>query len=180
MKNFSKRQIFIVIAITSLVLFLLAFYFYKSESKQIIKEKHEFLDAITNIKLNEVIKWREERISEAKFFPTIGKIIKYTAALNENKNNKEAKNYFSSTLLQFQTKGYFENIFITTAKGEILFAMDSTFSTIDHARVEEIKYAIEKDSTIICDFYFCETHNTVHFNIVCSTLRYHIYFQLNL
>ncbi len=166
MKALSKLKIGFIILAASLVLFLLAFFYYKSESGQIIKEKHEFLEAVTNIKLEQIVKWRTERIDEAEFFPTIGRIIKYTVALNENKNNQEAKNYFSNTFLQFNSNGYDKNIIITNVKGEILFTLDSSFNNIDSLRIEEIEYAVKQDSAIIGNFYVCKSLNSVILNIV--------------
>lgn len=166
MKAISRLKIGLIILAVSLLLFLLAFFYYKSESGQIIKEKHEFLKAVTNIKLEQIVRWRAERIDEAEFFPTIGKIVKSVSELKTNKNNKDAKQYFSSTLKRFKDNGYFENVFITDINGPILFSLDSSFITMDQVRIEEIKAAVEKDSAIIGDFYFSETHKTIHFNVV--------------
>jgi hypothetical protein len=113
MKTLSKLKIGLIILAASLVLFLLAFFYYKTESGQIIKEKHEFLEAVTNIKLEQIVKWRTERIGDAEFFPTIGKIIKSTNELKVNKTNKDAYKYLSSTLKRFKDNGYFDNVFIT-------------------------------------------------------------------
>ena len=104
MKNFSKIKIFAIAVLASFILFLLAYFYYKSESEQIINEKHQFLDAVTSIKLDQIIEWRKERISEAKFFPTIAKVIKHTVALNDNKYNEEAQQYFFNALMQFKAR----------------------------------------------------------------------------
>jgi hypothetical protein len=170
MKNFSKIKIFAIAVLTSFILFLLAYFYYKSESEQIINEKHQFLDAVTSIKLDQIIEWRKERISEAKFFPTIGKVIKYTVALNENKYNEEAQQYFFNALMQFKANDYYENIFIADINSKVLFSLDSGFTSIDPLRAEEIKFAIESDSVIIGDFYLCRTHNLIHFNVI-STIK---------
>ena len=166
MKNFSRRQIFIVIAITSLVLFLLAFYYYKSESGQIIKEKHEYLDAVINIKLDQVADWKKERLSSAQFLPTIGKFIKYTSNLNSNINDVEAKEYFSNVLLRSKENGYYENILITDINGQILFDLDTGYTTIGEERLKEIKSAVQKNGVVFGNFYNDPGFNKILFNII--------------
>ncbi len=166
MKRLNKFKIFFIITVASLLLFLLAFYYYKSESNAIIKEKHQFLDVITNFKLDQIADWKKERISSARFLPTIGKFIKYTAYLNENKNNTEAKQYFSSVLDQFKESGYDKNIFITDIEGNILFSLDSSFSKIDQARIDEIKYAVNIDSVVLGSLHYHESINANCFNII--------------
>jgi PAS domain S-box-containing protein len=166
MKAINKLKIFLIIVAASLILFMLAFFYYKSESESIIKEKHEFLSAITNLKLDEVVKWREQRISDARFLPTIGKFIKYTASLKSNKNNSEAEQYFSNALLQFKEKGYYDNVFISDINGEILFSLDKNFLTIEQERFEEIKSALQRNSVVFGEFYIDESNNQLRFNII--------------
>jgi PAS domain S-box-containing protein len=170
-KTLSKLKIFFIIAATSFVLFLLAFYYYKSESGQIIKEKHEFLDAVTKIKLDQVADWKKERLSNAQFLPTIGKFIKYTSNLNSNINDFEAREYFSNVLLKFKENGYYENVLITDMNGKILFDLDTGYTTIDEERLEEINSAVQKDSVVFGDFFNDEGSKKILFNII-SVIKY--------
>ena len=166
MKKLSKLNIFLITLIASLVIVLFAFFYYKAETKEIIKDKHEFINAVTELKLEQLLQWKKERNADAKFFPTIGQFIKHTDYLNTNQNVKKANEYFSKTLRQFIANGYDENIVIVNLSGKILFTVDDKFIQFDDDRIEEIKRALEIDSVVFGDFYFDSLKNKPLINII--------------
>ena len=166
MKTLSKLNILLIVIIASIVLLSVAFLYYKAESRAIVKEKHEFLHAVTNLKLEQVQNWKKSRTNDAKFFPTIGQFIKYTDYFSKSTNTSEAKTYFSKTLKQFTLNGYDENIVVADVAGKIFFSVDSTFTEFDTDRIEEIKNTIINDSVTFGDFYFDNKKNKSYFNII--------------
>lgn len=84
--------VFIVLFI-GIIFSSIGYYLYKTESIEIRKEKYAYLDAIANLKVDQLTKWKTERLSEAKFFPTMGKFIKSTITLSSDINNKESKDF---------------------------------------------------------------------------------------
>ncbi len=165
-KKLSKFNIFLIVVLGSTILLLFAFFYYKAVTKDVIKDKNEFLHAVTELKLEQVINWKKGRTADAKFFATIGKFIKYTDYLLINKNTIEAKEYLSKTLKQFINNGYDENIVIADTSGKILFSVDSTFNQFDTQRIAEIKNSFRKDSVIYGDFYFNRDNKDIRLNII--------------
>ena len=166
MKLLSKLNIFFIILITSVVLFLFAYFFYLFQSREIINERHEFLHAVTNLKLEQVTGWKKDRTADAQFFATIGKFITYTQDLNKNKNVSEANQYFSKTLKQFTANGYDENIVITDVNGKILFSIDNELKQFNPERIAEINHSLIQDSVTFGDFYFNQTNKELRINII--------------
>jgi len=59
----------IILAILGSILVTLGGYFYYEYQKQVLKtEKHAELSAISQLKTDQIVKWQEERLSEANFF----------------------------------------------------------------------------------------------------------------
>lgn len=166
MKTLSKLNIFLIALGTSSVLMLFAFFYYQAETKEIVKDKHDFLNAVTELKLEQLLQWKKERNADAIFFPTIGQFIKHTDYLNTKQNVNKATEYFSKTLKQFVANGYDENIVISNLTGEVLFTVDDRFSQFDDDRFNEIKKAIDLDSVIFGDFYFDSLKNKPLINII--------------
>lgn len=58
-----------LISITAIIfLSAAAIYYYYTETKEIRKEKYEYLNVIAKLKIDQISKWRNERLSEAEFF----------------------------------------------------------------------------------------------------------------
>ncbi|MBK7632399.1 MAG: PAS domain S-box protein [Ignavibacteriales bacterium] len=166
MNKLSKLNIFLIVLLSSIVILLVAFFYYKTETKGIIKDKHEFLKAVTDLKLEQLSAWKKGRTADAKFFATIGKFIKYTDYLKTNKNTSEAKEYFSKTLSQFTAEGYDESIVITDTSGKKLFSLDNELKQFDVQRLAEIKKCLYKDSVTYGNFYFNNDSKDVRLNII--------------
>lgn len=166
MKDVKRTDIIGIVFLVILVVTFLSIYYYDSESDKIDTEKQEYLKAINELKIDQIVQWRKERLSTAQFFPTIGKLIKYTEELRNNKNTIEAKSYFNKSLLPFKLNHYYENIFIAEPNGSILFSLDSTFSLIEESTIQIIKQAVENDSVIFSDFYYHPLDAKIYFDLV--------------
>ncbi len=166
MKDVKRKDIIGIAILIILVITILSIYYYNSESEKIDHDKQEYLKAINELKIDQIVQWRKERLSTAKFFPTIGKLIKHTEELRKNQNIGEAKSYFNKSLLPFKLNHYYENVFITELNGSILFSLDSTYSITEERTTEIIKQAVENDSVIFSDFYYNSKDETIYFDLV--------------
>lgn len=165
MLNLSKIQIFFSAIIAGIILVIAAYYYYQFETSSIQKEKYEYLNVVANLKIDQITKWQFERLSEAKFFPSVGKFIKSTVFLSEDKGDKEARSYLVKTLLPIKEQHKYKNIFITDTSGDVLFSLDSSFTYVDSVINNNIKAAVEKDSIFVSDFYFSHSHSEIHLDI---------------
>ncbi|RPI63802.1 MAG: hypothetical protein EHM44_04365, partial [Ignavibacteriales bacterium] len=166
MKNISKWQIVIIAIAAIIVLSAAAIYYYYTETKAIRKEKYEYLNAIANLKIDQISKWRNERLSEAKFFPTVGRFIKSTVLLSENPNDKEAKTFLMQTLNPIKQRHNYENLLITDLNSRILFSVEPEEKKLDSIAISYSKKSVEMDSIIFTDFYYCEAHSKTHLDII--------------
>ena len=166
MDRFSKWHLFFIVLFIGIVFSAIGYYLYKTESIEIRKEKYAYLDAIANLKVDQLTKWKTERLSEAKFFPTMGKFIKSTITLSSDINNKESKDFLTQTLLPIKERHSYQNLFVTDLNGKVLFTLDPDVDKIDSITFINLKQAVTKDSIIFMDFYQCNTHHAIHLDIL--------------
>ena len=166
MDRFSKWHLFFIVLFIGIIFSSIGYYLYKTESVEIRKEKYTYLDAIANLKVDQLTKWKTERLSEAKFFPTMGKFIKSTITLSSDINNKESKDFLTQTLLPIKERHLYQNLFVTDLNGKILFTLDPDVDKIDSITFINLKQAVTKDSIIFMDFYQCNTHHAIHLDIL--------------
>ncbi len=166
MKNISKWQIVIIAIAAIIVLSAAAIYYYYTETKEIRKEKYQYLHAIAQLKIDQISKWRNERLSEAEFFPTVGRFIKSTVFLSENPNDQEAKAFLLQTLGPIKQRHNYKNLLITDLNNRILFSIDPDEKKLDSITITYSNKSVELDSITFTDFYFCKTHSNIHLDIV--------------
>jgi PAS domain S-box-containing protein len=160
-----KLRFFLVLFLASAILVSSAYLYYQSETNQIRTEENKTLSAINNLKLEQLSQWRTERIGQAKFFPTIGQFIRFTAHLSKNKNDKEAQNYFINLLQPLKDNHNFENVFICNKDCELLFTLDKKFDIVDSLTSKNIKSAVYGDSLVFGEFYYDSTQKQICLDI---------------
>lgn len=166
MNKLSKPQIFFIIISAAFIIASVAYFIAKSETEEIREEKYAYLEAIANLKIDQVTKWRNERLSEARFFPSVGRVIRSTVYLTENINDKTSAEFLEQTLRPIQLSHSYENIFITDTKRRILFSLNEDFNEIDSSVSASIAKSIEQDTILFLDFYKCALHSEIHLDII--------------
>jgi PAS domain S-box-containing protein len=160
-----KRFYFLMSAgIVLLIIINISFYIWESES--ITREKYRSLAVIAQIKYEQVEAWKNRRFLESSFLANTKKIIKSTQNLLNNTNTIESKLYLQDFLSPNILLGNYENIFITSPEGKVLFTYDSTFNKIDSSTKKLIVEAITEDSAHFADFYYCVVHNAIHLDLI--------------
>jgi len=166
MKNISKWQIFLISITAIIFLSAAAIYYYYTETKEIRKEKYEYLNVIAKLKIDQISKWRNERLSEAEFFPTVGRFIKSTVFLSENPNDEEAQSFLMQTLNPIKQRHNYKNLLITDLNNRIIFSIEPEEKKLDSIAISYSKKSVEMDSVIFTDFYYCEAHSKTHLDII--------------
>ena len=166
MKRFTKLQWLLILIIVAFILSLVAYYEYKSETDQIRKEKFAYLEAVANLKVDQITRWRSERLSEAEFFPSRDNVKKAVIALSNNKNDAYSLRYLDETLRPIQQRHSYQNIFITDLKNKVLFSLDKQLKSVDIASINIIHQSVIKDTILFSDFYYCKTHSVIHLDII--------------
>ncbi len=166
MIKLSKWQMFLIVFAASIFLSVAAYYFHYTETKKMRLEKYEYLNAISTIKIDQILKWKDERLSEAKFFPTMGQFIRATDFLIANSNDSIAKNYFIRTLLPIKERHKYSNILVANVQSKILFSLNPEVQELDSTTYKFSKKSIEADSILFVDFDSCNGDSGICLEIV--------------
>src|SRR5574338_42819 len=171
-KSSSKIDIkfLIPILVAIIVLFSSAIIYYNYEERTIKNEKYAELRAIAQLKKDQLVKWRAERLSEAAFFPAQKQFIEFTKAIIKNPEEDYSKDYFNRILHQLKNNHNYQNIFITGSDGKIFFTLDTSFVSVDSAAIHVFKKSYDQKKILINDFYYCNTHNEIHLDFVSPIL----------
>lgn len=165
----NKLQLFLLVGIVSLFVTTGGILFYNSERNQIRNEKYNELKAIADLKVNQIEQWYVERLSEAQFFSENEPYIEI--AKQVVKGNSDQKLLLRKSLSHILTNKRYSNIFIVNKMGELVFSVDTTFTTLDTHSISFTQKAYETKNVTFSDFYYCNTHKAIHLDIVAPIIN---------
>ncbi|MEL7586865.1 MAG: PAS domain S-box protein [Prolixibacteraceae bacterium] len=162
-----RLQLIALVIVVSIGILLSGRSYYNNQKKKTQNEKYIELQAISQLKANQLSQWYKERLSEASFFssslPNTG--------FSTIRIPKEEELLLRNSLARIMTNKRYENIFILNKKGQLLFSVIPGFvfnhpSTASHSN----EVFVTRKITVF-DFYFCETDKKIHFEIVAPVIN---------
>jgi PAS domain S-box-containing protein len=176
MKNRQKYALFNSQQMLMLSLFIIiliisaAYLYYRYEKKIIRQEQYSNLNTIADLKIGQIMRWRQDRLADAHVIaesPFIRQNFQRWLLSKDSTLGKDLLKRFS--LLRFNYK--YEDVFIVSAGGKLLLGLDTNLKKIDSVTIDFCKKALQDRKTCFSDFYFCSTHNTIHFDIIAPILN---------
>jgi len=159
-----RNRLSLLTMVVSVLIIIAGYILYWQQKNVLRQEKSNELSAISELKVNQLVHWHQERLSEASFFSGN---VPYTHYAHEIiRGNEEAKVFFRDVLKQIMTIKRYENIIMISEKGKILFSVFPDSVPMDPATIEYAKKVFGNGSLAIRDFYFCPRHDRVHFDIL--------------
>jgi len=146
----------ILIAFTLLVI-ILSTLFYLKERKHIEEETYAHLRDITRGTLTHLEQWRLERLSEAKFFSSVVPFDETTGGII--KGNSGAVVSFRRMLSHIMTNERYENIFLISPEGKLLFSYNDGFESPEEVTLYFSREVLERKEILFNDFF---AENTTH------------------
>jgi len=159
-----KNQLIIFGIVVSMFILLSGHFYFRQQKRETQEEKYNELRAIGQLKSNQLSQWYQERLSEANFFSTGLPYTQYAKSITERKSNEE--NLFRDALSRIMTNKRYENIYLLDEKGKLLFSVLPDFIFEEATTATWAKKVFQRGTIIVRDFYFCEIHQNVHYQII--------------
>jgi hypothetical protein len=165
--NTPKRFPFIfLVLLTSIVVIACGYLYYKYEEHVIRKEKYKELKAISALKIEQLTKWRKERLGNVYVLAASPFFVEATEQWLSNKNNAFLLNRIKKRLESFKASFDYENILLSSPSGELFFSLDNTFLKVDFSTKAYINKSVIERKEIFTDFYYCEIHHKIHIDVI--------------
>ncbi|MBN2750722.1 MAG: PAS domain S-box protein [Bacteroidales bacterium] len=164
-----RFQLGVLVVALSIFAMVAGVYYYRHERDVAISRSYNDLSAIANLKSNQIVQWRKERLSEAVFFSTNEPLVQ-----SINRLAKGARLNLSPVKKPLQhlvADNRYENIFIVDTAGKLLISLDTTFAAADNATQQLSRSALHRREVIISDFYLCPLSSNIYFDIVAPVLN---------
>jgi len=170
-KPLLRNQPILVLSLAIFILIISGGYFYYRYEKKIIRqEKHNDLKTIADLKISQIVHWREQRLADAHVLaesPFIRQKFQQWLLSQDSTLEKDFLERFS--LLKNNHK--YEDVLIVSAGGKLLLGLDTNLKHIDSETIDYCKKALREKSIFLSDFYFCRTHHIIHFDVFAPILN---------
>lgn len=168
----NKKHFILSAIIFSVIVLSGSYLYYKYEEENIRREKYSEIMAISKLKIDQLVQWKKERDSEASFFSGNAAFIQNSKKLIQTGFTNNLDLYFRSTLTPIQRTHFYENIFVVDKKGVIMFSLEKQDSgvNIDQQTTKFIRQSFEDKRIKYTDFYFCNKHNEIHYDIIAPII----------
>ena len=161
----SKKPMILIGIVVSIIIIIGGYIYYISEKESFREEKHNELSAISNLKINQILKWREERIADVKVTTQSEFFESAVAQWFMKRDNLILKKEIEDRLKITKTEYSFENICIADTKGELQSSVEDMNDGIDSVMKQEVIKTAEKKKLIFSDFYECQFDGKVNLTI---------------
>ena len=104
------------------------FWWYGNQKKAALKNCKETLESIADLKRNEIVQWRQERIGDAQSISRSSFFLEKVEALLKNKNDSQEREKAIRSRLNILLKPFgYSNIFLLDSKGENVLSVNETY-----------------------------------------------------
>ena len=168
-----KRILVFLFLIIGFLIIAGGYLFYKLERNSIQNQKFEELSEITKLKINQILLWKRERIYDGEYFASNDIFIEKASKLLFKHNKNSISDYFSKRLSSIKKDGGYDNIYLITNKGQILFSLTKGISgkNVDPLTTKGIDSAINYNKIVFSDFHFAANNKTIHLNIIAPIIN---------
>jgi PAS domain S-box-containing protein len=168
--NVTQWSLIALFGIVSLLLVTGGYLFYRREERAIRSEKYHELHAIAELKVNQIIEWRSERIGDARrnssgYF--------FRAAFNqwlESPGDAALQAGILANMKLIRTSYGYDNVILTGVDGRILLSLDPRLTKLDAYAQQLAAQAVASGDVVFGDFFRCLTCEQVHLDVIAPIL----------
>jgi PAS domain S-box-containing protein len=143
--------------------------FYQQQSSEIKTRKSNELKSIAELKVKQILQWRQERFSDAQILSSSIAYGDFTQRLVNNPYDPVSVNKLFLLFDQFMTNKEYQNILYTTPTGELILAWNQS-DQIEIQAVELVQQAASSATIIFGDFYRSSLTDQVYLDIACPVM----------
>ncbi len=151
-----KKHIFTLLTVflTITVLFSATGYFALRTYRNLLRHNiTEQLISITNLKVNELVNWMNERTGDAAVYYHNDNFAKLVESALQDMNNPRKKNDLRERMWIERNAHIYDHVFMLDTKGKLIQDAPEHQHNVPFAIIENAQRAIQEDQVVFVDFY---------------------------
>mgnify|MGYP002638941143 FL=1 len=167
----SKWLIISFAIIVPIVIIVIGFIYFRSQVDLVRERKNTEFAAISKLKIDQLVQWQKERNGDVM---SVSRSPLLTSAVERflvNKNNNKLKETISKHLSIPQKEFGYEDIHLTTIKGEIIVSAGLQTDHFDSTTYKKIVEAVTSQSITWTNLYYSNDDNKLNFDIIAPIVN---------
>jgi two-component system, cell cycle sensor histidine kinase and response regulator CckA len=166
----SSRAIpwFLVVMFIFFVIFTLiaGFLFYQRQQRQIKSEAQNYLAAIADLKVNQIVQWRHERVADGMLLLNNPPLIKAAEEYLRYPGRSERKQELFTVMNSFKLKAGYESSILLDAKGKVRLAVSPYGNTIGAQAQVQFEEVLKQRKVILSDLHISGPFPFAHMDLM--------------
>lgn len=164
-----KQYVIILVLLISVIFILGGLIYYKYEKENHIKEKLNYLESVSKLKVAQIGYWLNSHYSGAYTLVKSEAFIRRIKVWYRNLEDLRIKDEIKRRLEIVKSYNGYESIILASKSGDVLVSTDPDTISIDPVIKQKIKSA-NGTELVLSDFYYCPFHNTVHYDLAAPVI----------
>ena len=138
-------------AVVTVALLLAGFVFYRNQERSQRAEAREALTAVSVLKVDQISRWREDRLADAAFLEDsylAGNILQYLSA-----PTAAGKVVLRSGLLPWQVRQGYAGVALADARGNVIFSLSGTRGPLARDEAAALQQALSLHRPVLTDLH---------------------------
>jgi len=146
------------------------YWFFQIQTRNFYADNYQDLEFVAKYKIDQIMEWRDERLSDAILF-TSAPIIKETIfRWRETPENVEMRSSILSTLKIMQEAYSYDSVQLTSAEGELFLTTNQSIRVIEPASQELINQVRLNKKPLMGDFYRSNLDKKIYIDFAAPIL----------
>ena len=156
------------IVFSVLVLAILAggYGWYRGEAKRILQEKYADIAAISEMKVEQIVQWKTERLADVRRAARAGLVVKDLEEFVRNPDAADLRNELRRNLVTDRKEDMYANVFLIAPDGKLLLAAQDEPNPLCPVMQQTCAAALASGEPVLSDF-FCHSEGIVHIDAAC-------------
>jgi PAS domain S-box-containing protein len=169
--SISKRAIAGLFSAMVLLLLAGGYGLYRYEALALQKHQYDDLKAVADLKVNQIVRWRKERISDAAQNSAAPFLRSAVIQWSKTPEQTVLKTRIKTRLQLLKDAEGYENVILADLKGKILLTLNPSLSELETVAKQLVHRATLTGQPVLGDFFRCPHCNQVFLDVAAPILN---------
>ncbi len=161
----SKGALIGLFTLIALMLVASGYWYYRQTTRTIRIQEYSSLKAIADLKVSQIIRWRNERIGDARLNSAAPLLRSAVIQWLKTPGDGSLKAGIKAHLQLLKESYGYENVFLASTNGSVLLTLNPVLTNLEIETKRLITKTVSARSVVFDDFFRCSLCNQVHLDV---------------
>jgi PAS domain S-box-containing protein len=166
----SGKLIFMALVPLFLIITVGALLFFRYQVNLIRENKYSEIRAIARLKSDEIVRWLDERYSDADYFSGSAELKSIIRQANKGISDSILQKEFNALFQRMKENHHYADVIVSDTKGHILYSFDNFHQHADSALISIVSSVQKNHRILLNDFSLSTENQHIHLDIAAPVI----------